>query len=552
MCTRPIAIARQRVLPFGSGFGDDFEVPLSEVTFCAVDLETTSGSWKTGEIVEIGAVKSRGGEILGTFETFVQPAGDLPVEIQLLTGITPGMLSDAAPLPAVLPAFIEFCGSSVFVAHNARFDKSFIDSACRKLDYPISAAPIVDTVRLARRLLRNEVRSCGLASLAAHFRTEHIPNHRAFPDAAACLEVLWALIERSAAYGITTLADLLEIQSVRSNPHFEKIKMARQLPAIRGVYLFENAQREVIYVGKASNLRARVRSYFTQDERKRMGDLRAEAASIRVVPCATDCEASGLEARLIEKHRPRYNRAGVRRRSPVYLRLTADRHPRFAVARVPKDGAGLHIGPFPTQARAQAAASTLSGLFGLRTCTLRLNGKAHEPCALYGIGTCHGPCTARDTDVAAHDAAAERLRRDLLERGLAFARGRLADKLESLSARHRFEEASAHLQAFNDVVRAVDRAGRLRALADAGRVLISTPDGTVALDGGLLAGADKAPGPDRGLALGERGLAERIAVASWFERAPDVRLVSADAPLAYPWPRPSSIDRIGDEASSVR
>src|SRR5918992_1186222 len=126
MPARPLAAPRQRSF-------DDLEEPLHEVTFCAVDLETTSGSWRTGEIIEIGAVKSRGGEVLGTSQTFVQPSVDLPVEIQLLTGITPRMLVEALPLPAVLPQFIEFCGASVFVAHNARFDKSFIDAACRKL-----------------------------------------------------------------------------------------------------------------------------------------------------------------------------------------------------------------------------------------------------------------------------------------------------------------------------------------------------------------------------------------------------------------------------------
>src|SRR4029077_10056861 len=205
-------------------------------------------------------------------------------------------LVDAPPLPAVLPSFVELCGTSVFVAHNARFDKSFIDAACRKLDYEISGAPIVDTVRLARRILRNEVRSNGLHTLSAHFRTEHKPCHRAFADAAACLEVLWALIERGAAYGITTLADLLQIQSVRSNPHFEKVKLARALPTTRGVYMFENARREVIYVGKAANLRARVRSYFTQDERKRMADLRAGVANVRVGHCDTEPQAPGPEA----------------------------------------------------------------------------------------------------------------------------------------------------------------------------------------------------------------------------------------------------------------
>src|SRR5919205_2952798 len=110
---RPFALQRQRSLT------DEHEVPLRDVTFCAVDLETTSGSWKTGEIVEIGAIKSRGGEVLGTFETFVRPSTEIPVEIQILTGITPRMLDDALPFPAVLPQFIEFSRGAVFVAHNA-------------------------------------------------------------------------------------------------------------------------------------------------------------------------------------------------------------------------------------------------------------------------------------------------------------------------------------------------------------------------------------------------------------------------------------------------
>ena len=533
MPVRPLTAPRQRSF-------DDLEMPLREVEFCAVDLETTSGSWRDGEIVEIGAVKSRGGEITGTFETFVQPSVDIPVEIQLLTGITPSMVSDAASLPAVLPSFIEFCGTSVFVAHNARFDKSFLDAACRRLDYEISAAPIVDTVRLARRLLRNEVRSCGLHSLSTHFRTAHKPNHRAFPDAAACLEVLWMLIERGAAYGITTLADLLHMQSVRSNPHFEKVKLARDLPRTRGVYLFSNMRGEVIYVGKAADLRSRVRSYFTQDERKRMGDLRAEAATVRVIPCATEAHAAGLEARLIAEHRPRYNRAGVPRRKPTYLRLTSDRHPRFCVG---ANASGLAIGPFPTAHRARAAASTLSGLFGLRTCTLRLNGKAHEPCALYDLGSCHGPCTARETDVAAHERAVAVLHQDL-EGCLHVARERLALKLAGLAVQGRFEEAAKHRDAFADVVSAVDRARRLRALADAGRVELDTPDGAVVLENGRLAGAPESGTGDTATALGLVGLEERRAVAGWFERAEHLRLVSSSAPLAYPWPRVAQLDQI--------
>jgi DNA polymerase III subunit epsilon len=537
MGVRPLLPDRQRSF-------DDLEVPLHEVTFCAVDLETTSVSAADGEIVEIGAIKARGGEILGTFETFVQPSVELPVEIQMLTGISPRMLDDALPLPAVLPQFIEFAHGTVFVAHNARFDKSFLDAACRKLDYETETYAIVDTVRLARRILRGEVRSCGLHSLSRHFRTDTVPCHRAFPDAAACLEVLWALLERASAYGVTTLQDLIEIQSVRSNPHFEKVKMARRLPTSRGVYLFENAQREVIYIGKATNLRARVRTYFTQDERKRMGDLRTEVADVRAIVCGTDLEACALEARLIEQHKPRYNRAGVRRRAPVYLKLTDERHPRFAVAREPRNEGGLHIGPFASTARARSVATTLSGLFGLRTCTLKLGTKTYQPCALYDLGSCHGPCTGADDDQNKHDAAAAELRTDLMRGALRTARERLAAKLSTLASRGRFEEAAAHRDAFADATRALDRAGRLKALAEAGRVHLSTDDGDVVLEDGRLAGATDNLPPDRGLAIGERGFGERNAVAAWLERATGVRLVDSDCGLSYPWPRPVLLESI--------
>lgn len=536
MPTRPLAAPRQRSF-------DDLEIPLREVTFCAVDLETTSGSWKDGEIIEIGAVKARGGEVLGTFETFVSPQGDLPVEIQLLTGITPHMLVGAEPLPAVLPSFLEFLGSAVFVAHNARFDHAFIKAACTRLDYDAPTTEIVDTVRLARRLLRNETRRNDLRTLSAHFRTPHTPNHRAFPDAATCLEVLYSLIERASAYGVTTLADLLQIQTVRSNPHFEKVKLARDLPRSRGVYLFSNARGEIVYIGKAANLRARVRSYFSSDERKRMGDLRAEVASVRVILCGTEAHAAGLEARLIERHAPRYNRRGVRRRKPVYLKLTNERHPRFAVSQAPPADGALMIGPFPTTARARAAGSTLAGVFGLRTCTLKLNGTSHEPCALHDLGACHGPCTARENDVAAHDRAASALRADL-DASLAETRRRLSVKLTALAQRGRFEEAAAHRDAMSDLVSAVDRARRLAALAAAGRVELRTPDGNVVLESGRLAGAPEVPDADVGLALGPHGLEERRALAAWLERAEDIELVSADGPLAYPWPRAEPLERI--------
>jgi DNA polymerase-3 subunit epsilon len=274
-----------------------------------------------------------------------------------------------------------------------------------------------------------------------------------------------------------------------------------------------------------------------------MADLRAEIADVRVIHCETEPHAAGLEARLIERYQPRYNRAGIRRRPPVYLRLTNERHPRFAVAKSPREDGSIYLGPFSSTQRARAASNTFSGLFGLRTCTLRLGGEAHQPCALYALGSCHGPCTTSEHDVDAHDRAVTSLRSDI-DGGLEVARDLLARKLAHLASMSRFEEAGEHRDAFEEITRAVDRARRLTALRDAGRVELKTPDGVVTLDEGRLVDADDPCPADHGLALAAPGLGERQAIASWFDRATDVRLVESERPLAYRWPRAALLERI--------
>ena len=104
---------------------EDLGLPLHAVTFCVLDLETTGGSANTCEITEIGAVKYLGGEVVGTFQTLVNPGTGIPPFITILTGITQSMVCEAPRIQAVLPAFIEFCHGAVLVGHNVRFDLSF-------------------------------------------------------------------------------------------------------------------------------------------------------------------------------------------------------------------------------------------------------------------------------------------------------------------------------------------------------------------------------------------------------------------------------------------
>ncbi|NDA89057.1 MAG: DNA polymerase III subunit epsilon, partial [Actinobacteria bacterium] len=147
---------------------------LQETTFVVVDLETTGASPKKGAaITEIGAVKVKGGEIIGEFKSFVNPLSPIPEYITAMTGINDLMLAHAPVIDEIFPTFLEFAGSqneSVLVAHNAPFDLSFLKSAAKELDYEWPKYKTLDTVTIARQLLTKEdVRDCKLGTLAQFF-----------------------------------------------------------------------------------------------------------------------------------------------------------------------------------------------------------------------------------------------------------------------------------------------------------------------------------------------------------------------------------------------
>ena len=196
---------------------------LSETTFVVLDLETSGASPKSGSaITEIGAVKVRGGEVLGTFKTFVNPGTSLPPFITELTGITDAMLIDAPRIESVLPLLFEFLGSdksTVFVAHNAPFDLSFLKASAALHGYTWPNFRVIDTVKAARFVLtKDDVANYQLGTLALYFRTEIAPNHRALDDALATVDVLHGIIERMGTFGITTINQMLDAGAKKARP----------------------------------------------------------------------------------------------------------------------------------------------------------------------------------------------------------------------------------------------------------------------------------------------------------------------------------------------
>ena len=194
------------------------ETLLKDTTFAVIDLETSGGSPKSGAgITEIGVVKVRGGVVLGTFQSFVDPGHSLPAFITQLTGISDEMLVSAPFIDEVLPTLFEFLGSpdeTVLVAHNSPFDMSFLKAAALVHEYEWPNYLTVDTARLARAVIdRDEIVNCKLGTLAEFFNTAVSPNHRALDDALATVDVLHGIIERLAGHDVSTFEEMRNFPS---------------------------------------------------------------------------------------------------------------------------------------------------------------------------------------------------------------------------------------------------------------------------------------------------------------------------------------------------
>lgn len=439
--------------------------PLYNTTFVVVDLETTGGSPASSAITEIGAVKTRGGEVIGEFQTLVDPGMPIPPMIVALTGITDAMLVAAPRIEQVLPAFLEFLGDAVLVAHNARFDVGFLKAACKAHGYKWPSNEVVDTVTLARRATtKEEAPNKKLSTLARVFGTTVIPNHRALEDARATSEVLHGMLERLARFGITHREDL---DSLR-NPMPEKLRMkapmADRVPSAPGVYVFRGPHGEHLYIGTSQNLRSRVKSYFTRAETRRpIRDMLELAVGVDAHVCATDLEARVLEVRMIAEHRPRYNRRSARPERTAWLTLTSERYPRLGITRS-IDGAGALVGPFSGGRDGALAIETLQYVLGVRTCTTRLPiaPKPHaRACLLKDVGQCSAPCV-RGVDSGYDDvvgAARTVLSTDPspVVAALSELIARHADKLD-------FERAAHLRDGVSTIVEGMMRAQRLEAL----------------------------------------------------------------------------------------
>jgi DNA polymerase III epsilon subunit family exonuclease len=333
------------------------ETMIEDAELVVFDLETTGLSSTRNRICEIGAVRVRALEIADTFETLVDPGAALPAFVAALTGIHEAELRRAPRAEVAVRRFLAFAGDAALAAHNARFDVGFLEQEVERLTGLRIAAPVVDTVWLARRLLHGRSGRVSLAHLAHFFGVSTTPCHRALPDALATAEILIALLGLSQERGARTLADVLELAAPRARRLSSRRALVAGAPHGPGVYLFRDRNDTVLYVGKARDLHARLRSYFSGDrQRPAVEGALGALARVEWRRLGSELEAALEELRLIREHRPPANARGGRPERAVYLQRRGDR---WATVTTPG-----RLGPISSRYRARAAARALEGFAG--------------------------------------------------------------------------------------------------------------------------------------------------------------------------------------------
>ncbi|MGB5952335.1 MAG: DEDD exonuclease domain-containing protein [Ornithinimicrobium sp.] len=447
---------------------DDLGTSLSEVTFVVVDLETTGGSAKDCEITEIGAVKVRGGEVLGEFQTLVRPTTGIPAFITVLTGISNAMVATAPRIAGALPAFLEFAKGSVLVAHNASFDISFLRAACARTGQPWPDFTVVDTVHLSRQLVgRDESPNHKLSSLARVFAASTTPDHRALHDAAATVDVLHGLIARVGNLGVHTLEELVSYSRNVPTAIRRKRSLADTMPSAPGVYLFKDATGRVLYVGTSVDIRRRTKTYFTvAEKRRRMREMVRLTESLTAIVCQSPLEASVRELRMIAAHKPPFNRRSRAPEKDCWVKLTAETFPRLSIVSTLRSDGADYVGPFSSRRAAADAIAAVHDVVPIRQCTARLSRKAAgSACILAEMGKCGAPCEGRQS--ADEYSVTAAVARSILSGHSDEVTRLFRDRLATLTRAQRFEEAGVLRDRMDHLLTASARAQRLLPLTRA-------------------------------------------------------------------------------------
>jgi DNA polymerase III subunit epsilon len=381
---------------------------LQDTVFTVFDVETTGLSPDRSRMTEIGIVKIKGGEVIDEYSTLINPEQFIPPEITRLTGITNELVYDKPKFGELAGDIMNFMFSGdeslVLAGHNVKFDYGFLNASLQRAGYNKLGVPSVCTARLARRLNR-QLPSKSLDSLRRHFGIHSRRKHRALDDAKATAVILTHFLEQLITeHEFETLEELLGFQyqkiydDSKISARFKKLKVDLQsVPQKPGVYYMLNKKGDIIYIGKAKNLKDRLSSYFYHNvsHSTKIRKLVRYVHKVEWETAGSELSALLAESRMIKTHKPRFNSAIKSYRKFPFIKIDVQRaYPRvYKVYEIIPDGA-RYYGPFSSSYTVNTIIERINKLYKLRKCDDKVlhPAKNKSACMYYEFGQCSAPC----------------------------------------------------------------------------------------------------------------------------------------------------------------
>ena len=393
--------------------------------YAIIDIETTGGQPAQDRITELAIFVHDGRQVVDSYTTLLNPGRSIPPFITQLTGITNDMVADAPRFHEVARRVVEMTEGCVFVAHNVRFDYSFIKKEFADLGYNYSRKTLC-TVRLSRSLIPGQP-SYSLGKLCRSIGIPLEGRHRAAGDAEATsilfdrlLKITQASDERAAADEAATLARVDALapagRAAEKKPSPRRVAAMAQaiktallppllspdkvaaLPQETGVYYFHNEAGEVIYVGKSINIYKRIQQHFAVDVKSRKSlDFKNSIADITYELTGSELVALLYESHLIKELKPAYNRAQRRSVFPagIYLKTNEDGYKCLYYGRADARNSEIPIIALGNQYKAQGFLYHKVAKYNLcqKLCGLY---KTPGACFDYQVHRCQGACVGQE------------------------------------------------------------------------------------------------------------------------------------------------------------
>jgi len=361
--------------------------------YAIIDIETTGGSARLEKITEIAIYQHDGNKITGEYVTLINPERNIPYFITNLTGITNEMVEDAPRFYEIAKQIVELTEGRTFVAHNARFDYSFIREEFKSLGFNFKRS-LLDTVALSRKLIPGH-KSYSLGNICKDLGITINGRHRAEGDALATVKLFEILMEKDRELNGNKVALMKNKKLSKLHPNLD-INKIENIPEDPGVYYFYNENNDLIYIGKSRNLQQRISTHLSNNTTNKAMEMRDQIADISWETTGSELIALLKESSEIKINKPVYNRA--QRRSGfqwgIFSFTDENGYINYRYGQLNNDE--LPISVFTSKEKAK---SKLNSLVESLVLCQKLSGlyETEGACFHFQVGICRGACCSKES-----------------------------------------------------------------------------------------------------------------------------------------------------------